>query len=184
MSKSLAEQYYLKALDNYPFELENAMESLEYALSYDSAHAGALHTMGCLYMDVLSDYKTALKYLKSAFTSNPKSLKIGLDLLFCLTNTRHFEEAQKLVTYLHSFNREGVGGIYTAEGLLHEYMHDYSKSIAKYKLAKKESYNNSYNSWLDGELARVKKKLKKSKTKKKKKESKKLYSEVTYYFSR
>ncbi|NRA11714.1 MAG: hypothetical protein HRT57_07155 [Crocinitomicaceae bacterium] len=43
---TLATQYYLKAKDNYPYDLPEAMESLEYAMSYNNEHAETHCLMG------------------------------------------------------------------------------------------------------------------------------------------
>jgi hypothetical protein len=37
-----ADKYYLKAKDYYPYEIEEALEALEYGLSADETHAGLL----------------------------------------------------------------------------------------------------------------------------------------------
>ena len=46
MGLSIADQYYVKAFDNYPFEIENTVENLSYALSYDEHHVQANCLMG------------------------------------------------------------------------------------------------------------------------------------------
>tara|TARA_Y100000768_G_scaffold319786_1_gene255499 strand:+ start:420 stop:554 length:135 start_codon:yes stop_codon:yes gene_type:complete len=39
--ETLATKYFIKATDAYPFNLEETIEALDYALSYDETHAGA-----------------------------------------------------------------------------------------------------------------------------------------------
>ncbi|NNG27070.1 MAG: hypothetical protein HKM87_06060, partial [Ignavibacteriaceae bacterium] len=48
MSITLADTFYLKALDLYPFELDQVIEALNYAISYDNDHAGAHCLLGKL----------------------------------------------------------------------------------------------------------------------------------------
>ncbi|MCG8582088.1 MAG: hypothetical protein MI866_19340 [Bacteroidales bacterium] len=43
---TLADQYFIKALDQYPYSLEEAIENLGYALSQDGEHSGANYLMG------------------------------------------------------------------------------------------------------------------------------------------
>ena len=44
---TLADKYYLKAVDSYPHNLEESVESLTLALSYDGEHVGANYLMDC-----------------------------------------------------------------------------------------------------------------------------------------
>lgn len=65
MSLTIADQFYLKALDNYPWDLESSIENLNYALGYDD-HAQTNCLMGRLYMDYLKDYHLASEYFQQA----------------------------------------------------------------------------------------------------------------------
>src|SRR5690606_41519380 len=47
INMSSIDKYLVQALDNYPYNLEDALTSLEYALSYDENNTQAL----CLYGD-------------------------------------------------------------------------------------------------------------------------------------
>jgi len=38
---NLADTYYLKALNLYPYDLDQVIEALNFAISYDKDHAGA-----------------------------------------------------------------------------------------------------------------------------------------------
>jgi len=57
---NLASGYYLKALDNFHFAADEALEQLNYALSYDEEHAPSHCLMGALYMQYLKDYTEAM----------------------------------------------------------------------------------------------------------------------------
>lgn len=71
MATSLAETYYLKALENYPWELSETLENLTYALSYDDQNSAANCLMGRLHMNDLKDYQSAEYYFEKAISSNP-----------------------------------------------------------------------------------------------------------------
>lgn len=64
--EALATKYFIKANDSYPFNLEETVESLEYALSYDDSHAGAHCLMArvCLYYTL--DFKNSLFHFEKA----------------------------------------------------------------------------------------------------------------------
>lgn len=87
MAISLADQYYLKALDEYPYNLEDAIENLNYALSYDSEHSGANYLMGKMYMEQFQNFELAEEYFTDAMSSNPNNIKAceSLGRLFITT---------------------------------------------------------------------------------------------------
>ena len=70
MNLSLADQYYLKAVDSYPYCREFVIENLNYALSYDDEHAQALCLLGRIYMYELKEYRAALDCLQKALQSD------------------------------------------------------------------------------------------------------------------
>ena len=70
MSLTIADQYYLKAVDFYPYDLAQTTEALNYALSYDSEHSQANCLMGRLHMEVLKNFETAEQYFEAAIVSN------------------------------------------------------------------------------------------------------------------
>ncbi|HBW80876.1 MAG TPA: hypothetical protein DEF78_12635, partial [Sphingobacterium sp.] len=57
-------KYVLQALDNYPMYLEETMESLSYALSYDESNTMALCLMGRVHAEQLLDYEQAKRYFQ------------------------------------------------------------------------------------------------------------------------
>lgn len=70
MDITLADQYFVKALDYYPYDLENTFENLTYALSYDEAHAPALCLLAKVYMYQLKDYHMAGEYFYKSLQAN------------------------------------------------------------------------------------------------------------------
>ncbi len=66
MATQLAESYYLKALENYPWELSEALEQLQYALSYNNQHPAANCLMGQLQMEYLKNPTEAEYYFEQA----------------------------------------------------------------------------------------------------------------------
>ena len=58
---TLVNNYVFKALENYPYDLEEVMEALNYALSYDDKNTMALTLMGRVYAEKLFKYNDAIK---------------------------------------------------------------------------------------------------------------------------
>ena len=99
MSFTVADQFYLKALDDYPYNMESVIENLNYALSYDDEHCQANYLMGCVYMEVLKDFDQAEIFFEQALRSNltfPDTYK-QFSLLKIWKS--EFDQAMKLIDY-------------------------------------------------------------------------------------
>lgn len=99
MDLSLADQYYIKALDNYPYNLEFAIENIQYALSYDNEHVQALCLLGQLYMYQMKDYGEAKSCFNQALKSDlnyPDTYK-HLSQLYVWLGA--YDQAEKLIQY-------------------------------------------------------------------------------------
>ncbi len=66
----ISTQYYLKAMGNYPYDLDVVVENLQYAISYDPEHAQALCLMGQVQMYFLKDFSSAKSYLQQALAAD------------------------------------------------------------------------------------------------------------------
>ena len=99
MNTALADQYYIKALDEYPYSLKEAIENLNYALSYDTEHAGANHLMGKLYSEHFEDAEKAEYYFQIALANDPENKSLCLDYALILITSKEFEKAGKMLDY-------------------------------------------------------------------------------------
>lgn len=68
---TLADQYYLKAAESYPYCLHDVIIALGYALSYDEDHAPAHCLMGRLMMEKIKDYNLAAHHFEVSLLSDP-----------------------------------------------------------------------------------------------------------------
>lgn len=72
MSTTLADQYYLQALESYPYCLNDVIIALGYALSYDDNHPQAHCLMGRLMMEKIKDYKLAAHHFEVSLLHDPE----------------------------------------------------------------------------------------------------------------
>jgi len=72
MRDSLADHYYLKAFDAYPYCLVTVSEYLDYALSCDDYHAPANVLKGRVEMEYLRNFKAARHYYEMALLAEPE----------------------------------------------------------------------------------------------------------------
>lgn len=67
---NITESYFLKALSNYPKDIEKVIENLNLALSSDYRHAPSLCLMGKVFADQIKDYSLADHYFKKALKAD------------------------------------------------------------------------------------------------------------------
>lgn len=176
MDTNLLNNYVLKAIDAYPYELEETVENLNYALSYEPNNAYALYLMGRLQAEQLGDYEKAKEYFAEALANKMDFQKVYQHYILVLIWNNDYTEAQKLIDFAFRVKGIGKGLIWFLQGLLFEYLQANKKAIKALKKAKQFGYNDSFTSYIDSEISRNKKKLKpKKKTSKgiKKKKKKK-----------
>jgi len=173
MENNLHNNYLFKAIDAYPFDLAEALESLSYALSYDAHNVEALYLMGVVYAEQLQDYKTAISYFEEAVAAKIDSPKIYPFYILTLINNEDYEHAQKLIDFSKTMKGSDKAHLMLLQAVLFESLLSFKKAKKAYQKALRMGMNNHFISHVESELKRVEKKMKpKSKSKKKKKAKK------------
>ncbi|WP_405574417.1 tetratricopeptide repeat protein [Winogradskyella sp. Asnod2-B02-A] len=176
MDTNLLNNYVLKAIDAYPYELEETVENLNYALSYEADNAYALYLMGRLQAEQFGDYEKAKQYYAEALANKMDFQKVYSKYILVLIWNEDYEEAQKLIDFALTVKGLNKGTVYLYQGQLFENLQAYKKAIKAFKKAKCFGYNDGFINHLNSEISRVKNKMKpkkkKSKCKKKKKKKK------------
>ncbi|WP_034060517.1 hypothetical protein [Lacinutrix jangbogonensis] len=176
METNLLNNYVLKAIDAYPYELEETVENLNYALSYQNDNAHALYLMGRLQAEKMGDYERAKQYYAEALANKMDFQKIYTHYILVLIWNDDFEEAQKLITFSLTIKGIDRGKVFQLQGSLYEHLETYKKAVKALKKAKQFGYNNDFIAYADSQISRIKNKIKskkketsKSKAKKKRK---------------
>jgi len=166
--------YLFKALDAYPYELEETIEALNYALSYDPNDVEALRLMGLVYSEQLRDYEQAKLCFQRALAEKIEYAKVYPDYIYALTRNGDHEEAFKLIEYAKKVKGIDRALIFLMEGQLLERCKDYKAAVKALEEAKLSGLNSSFVGFVKNEISRVKDKMPgKKKKKKPKKKSKK-----------
>ncbi|WP_299098307.1 hypothetical protein [uncultured Winogradskyella sp.] len=173
MDTNLLNNYVLKAIDAYPYELEETVENLNYALSYEADNAYALYLMGRLQAEQFGDFEKAKQYYAEALANKLDFHKVYSKYILVLMWNEDYQEAQKLIDYALTVKGLNKGEVYLFQGQLYEVLQKYKKALKALKLAKKHVYNNSFTSFIDSEIKRIKNKMKPKKTKKSENKKKK-----------
>ena len=158
MDITQADQYYLKARASFPWGMENVIENLNYALSYDDEHAPANCLLGQVFMFYLKDYKKAEQCFVYALQSNlsyPDTYKYFA--LLKIWNA-DIKGALKLIDYAMKLKAIDRSFLLAIKGLAYECRGQYKLAKEILNEAKSMSIQCHVIDWIDSQKTRVKKK--------------------------
>ena len=169
MATGLANDYYLKALDCYPWYLSDFLEAIKYALSYDENHADANCLFGRFYMEQLSKFNDATYHFEKALASDTNNIPTYYAYIRLTIQTEDFKKGRSLLEFA-----SGIAGIDKSylkhlEALILEKEGKLKNSEKKLKELLKEETCNWIRSYAKGELSRIKEKRKNASGKRSKK---------------
>lgn len=158
---NLATNYYIKAKDSYPFELNEAIEALEYALSYDEEHAGAHCLMGRYYSEHEYNYKEAFYHFERALFYDLEHVETYLYYTLALIEYGEYDKAKKVISYGKKIPGVNLANMIYRRALIHERKGKLYKAKEKLKKAMNVSCSNYNIDFYNDELNRVKEKIRK-----------------------
>ncbi|MBF4515381.1 hypothetical protein IRZ71_03470 [Flavobacterium sp. ANB] len=170
------DKYLFQALDNYPYSLEETIESLDYAFSYDAKNTMVLCLYGRIQAEQLMNYEEAKTYFQEALAINIHALEVYPYYLKTLILNEDYEEAQKLIDFALTVKGINKSEIYIKKAILLEAQNEFKKALKEIKNAKLHLLQFNYESDIIDVEKRIENKidlLKKKKEKKSKKGSKK-----------
>jgi tetratricopeptide (TPR) repeat protein len=171
------DKYLFQALDNYPYSLEETIESLDYAFSYDAKNTMVLCLYGRIQAEQLWNYEEAKNYFQEALAINIHALEVYPYYLQVLILNEDYEEAQKLIDFALTIKGINKSEIYVKKAILLEAQQQFKEALATIKNAKLTTLQFAFDSDITEVEKRIKGKIelieKKKNPKKAKKDSKK-----------
>jgi len=170
------DKYLFQALDSYPYSLEETIESLDYAFSYDSKNTMVLCLYGRIQAEQLWNYDDAKSYFQEALAINIHALEVYPHYLQTLILNEDYEEAQKLIDFALTIKGMNKAEIFVKSAVLLEVKHKFKEALKEIKQAKLHSIQHDYDYGISEVEKRIKGKMdliEKKKPKEKKKDSKK-----------
>ncbi|GGX02688.1 tetratricopeptide repeat protein [Aquimarina muelleri] len=161
---NLLDKYLFQALDAYPYNLEETVESLNYALSYDQRNPTALSLLGQIYAENLKNYETAKEYFQQALAEDIYAIDVYPKYINVLLWNEDYKEAEKLIEFALTVKGTDKAILYVKKGLLFEQKKKYKKALKYLKLAKENTYNNLFIEEIKEEKERIKSKMSKKKS--------------------
>ena len=170
------DKYLFQALDSYPYSLEETIESLDYALSYDDKNTMALCLYGQVFSDQLLKYEEAKEYFQKALSINIYALEVYPFYIHTLILNEDYEEAVKLIDFALTIRGINKIEILLKKVMLLESQQEFKKALKVIKKVKLITTNTSYYYTIEETEKRLNKKCngdsKKGKQTKKKKKNK------------
>ncbi|WP_439129525.1 tetratricopeptide repeat protein [Polaribacter sp.] len=170
---TLVNNYVFKALENYPYDLEEVIEALNYALSYDDKNTMALTLMGRVYAEKLYKYQEAIIYFKEALAENIKAFEVYEPYINTLLWNEDYKEAEDFIDFALKVKGADKAILYLKKAILKEQLGKYSSALLFIKKAKEFTYNVDFMIAVKENEDRIKEKQPKKKKSKKSKKKKK-----------
>ncbi len=172
MGLSNADNYYLKALDYYPYNMEFAIENLNYALGYDDEHAPSNCMLGKIYMYQLKDYHRAGKCFYTALECDKNYTDTYKYYSLLRIWQGEYKRAQSIINRGMTIIGMDKSVLLTHNAIIHECMGDYKQAKRVLSKAKLFSIDKHRLEKIDVDLSRLKEKIKSLKSTKKSKKRK------------
>lgn len=150
-----ADKYFLKAKDNYPYNLEEALEALDYGLSHDDTHAGLLTLQGKIYYRDLSHFDAARENFELALYHEPGYVHTYYEYARLAIILDDFARAEKLIGKALTVPGIDKSRIYYNEALMFEKRVAYTGAINSMKKAMQHCQDKNCNEFFAGELERL-----------------------------
>ncbi|UOB17497.1 tetratricopeptide repeat protein [Abyssalbus ytuae] len=165
--------YVFKALENYPYDLEEVMEALNYALSYDEKNTMALTLKGRVYAEKLYKYEEAISYYKQVLAENISAFEVYSPYINTLFWNEDYKEAEQFINFALTVKGSDKALLYLKKAILNEQLRKYKKALKLLKVAEEHTFNNEFISTINSERARIKGKIPKKENSEQKKRRKK-----------
>ena len=163
MEITLADQYYLKAMNSYPWRIADALENLNYALSYDENHAQAWCLQGIVHMYSLKNYSEAQAAFNKSIRADLSHVDAYKHLSLLKIWKGETERAYKLIDYalkLEGMDRAVMLGL---KAMAMEIQGRFKTATDILETAKLLSLDCDTINWLNKNQKRVKAKSKQQK---------------------
>ena len=172
--KTINDTYLFKALDAFPYDIEETMEALNYALSYNDKNPIALGLMARVQGEILGEYEEAKEYFQEALGYDMHCIKLYPHYINVLLWNEDYAEAEKLIDFALTVKGTDKAVLHLKKAILFESKFEFKKALKCLKSAKQFIFNGSFMSDIEDEKSRIKGKMpkKKNKSKKIKKSSK------------
>lgn len=142
-------EYLLKAIDAYPYEIEKAIASLDYAMSYNRDCPLTLGLMGKVYAEQFMDYKTAIEYFHEALAIDIYALKIYEDYIATLIQVEDHDRAIAFIKFALTVKGTEKDSLYYNLSVIYDTQKKYTLALVALKNVMLNAYGEKYEEVVD-----------------------------------
>lgn len=178
---TVADTYFLKAQDNYGYTVDDVVENINYALSYDEEHAPTWCLKGRLFMDGMKNFKEAKRCFENAIFYDPMYIETYKYYTLLLIWTNDFEKAQIIINKGKRVTGMPLSFTIHRSALIYEFKGNIGEAIRIMKKGQMFSLNQADFDFFHNEIKRLNRKVSqpiKRKVKKKTKRRKSLLLQI------
>ncbi|MFP9114973.1 hypothetical protein ACLI1A_13635 [Flavobacterium sp. RHBU_3] len=150
------EVMYIQAKDNYPYNVEECIEKLQYVIAADDEHAGAHFLMGQIYEEQLHDYKQAEYYYRMTLYLDKEYIPVYAQYGRMLINRSRLEDANRIIEAGLKVPGIALAELHSLQGFLYERFEMYATAIEYYNKAKLHCLSSGFMCTMDDHIKRVK----------------------------
>jgi len=155
-----ADKYVIKALDSYPYNLEETIESLDYALAYDEHNATALMLYGKLLSEQMQKHEESKYYFERALATNIYAIEVYVPYIEMLIKNEDYQDAQKMIDFALTTKGTDKATLMLKNIEICEINKEYKKGLEILEEVKLKVTNSDYNTLIEDTEKRLKNKNK------------------------
>lgn len=159
--------YVFKAMEDFDYNIESAVEALNYALAYDENNTMALTLMGRVYAEKLYDYDAAIDYYKRVLAERINAFEVYNVYIEALLNNEYYKEAEDFITFAFTVKGVNKAMLYLNKAVLNERLLTYKEAMKMVKKATVYNYDTDFTYAIEEVKKRIKGKMPKKKKKSK-----------------
>ena len=163
---NIADTYFLKASDNYDYNMEELIENIGYALSYDEEHAPTWWLQGRLLMYELKNYKGAIRCFEKAIFYDPTYIDTYKFYSLLLIWMCDFEKAQIIINKGKRVKGMPISIIIQRLAMIQEYQGKIGNAIRILNRGRLLSLTQNDFDFFNNEVIRLQRKVRKPEVRK------------------
>ncbi len=156
---TLANTYYIKALDQYPYDLTEFLEAINYALSYDENDSDANCLMGRFNMEHLYNFDQAKYYFEKSLSNDINHIQTYYYFIRWAIDINDFDFAKRLINFAATIPGICHATLIHRRATIAEKKGNFKKAVKLYNRAINTTIFNSDTDFFKNEKARVKSKI-------------------------
>ncbi|MCC5917229.1 MAG: hypothetical protein JJU02_07860 [Cryomorphaceae bacterium] len=155
-----ADKYVIIAIDNYPYNLEETIESLDYALAYDENNTTALTLYGRILSEQLQRHDEAVVYFENALASNIHAIEVYLPFVEALIKNEDYDQAQKMIDFALKTKGTNKPSLLLKKVEIFEIFKDFKSALQTLKDVKLIITDSEHDNLIEEVEKRLKRKIK------------------------